>query len=314
MTLVTIITPSYNQAAFLEQTLQSVLSQDYHPVEYLVVDGGSNDGSQEIIEKHSRDLDWWVSEKDTGQAEAINKGLARAQGEVVAWLNSDDLYQPGAIAGAVAALQANPEAGVVFGDAITIDAAGNLIKPLPLGDWGLLDLMGFRIICQPAAFMRRSILAQAGTLDTSYHFLLDHQLWLRMARLAPIRHISSTWAAARHHPGAKNVSQAAGFGQEAFRILDWMQSQLDLAPVVKAHHRRIRAGAYRLSGRYLLDGGLPGPALNAYAHALWYSPSFALQHWRRMAFAMFSLLGGKRLASWAYRRWSSQPNQPASTR
>jgi hypothetical protein len=296
MTLVSIITPSFNQAEFLEATLQSVLSQEYQPIEYLVVDGGSTDGSLEIIQKHSNRLAWWVSERDAGQADAINKGLNRAQGEIVAWLNSDDLYLPGAAAQAAAALLANPKVGMVFGDAVTIDPAGEQIKTLRFDNWGLADLMGFRIICQPAVFMRRSVLEQAGYLDTSYHFMLDHQLWVRMAARAPIQHVAATWAAARHHAGAKNVAQAAGFGQEAFRILEWMQSQPDLAPIMAARRRRITAGAYRLDARYLLDGGLPGPALKSYLHALRLSPRFALQHWRRMAYAVAALVGGKRVS------------------
>lgn len=286
--------------------MQSVLDQDYRPVEYMVVDGGSNDGCREIIRRYEDRLAWWVSERDSGQAEAINKGFARAKGDYIGWLNSDDLYLPGAISQAAEALEADPTLGMVFGDAITINATGNSIKPLVFGDLSLIDLMGFRIICQPAVFMRRSIFEQAGRLDLSYHFLLDHQLWIRMARLAPIRHIPYTWAAARHHPGAKNVAQAGSFGQEAFRILDWMESQPDLAPLVSAHRRRIEAGAYRLSARYLLDGGLPGPALKDYLHALFLSPAFALQHWRRMAYALATLLGAQKLAAWASHRWQHQ--------
>lgn len=310
MALVSIITPSYNQAVFLEKTMQSVFEQDYQPVEYMVVDGGSNDNSLEIIHRHRDRLAWWVSERDSGQAEAINKGFARAKGKYIGWLNSDDLYLPGSISAAVAVLEAEPRVGMVFGDAITIDASGNPLKPLVFGEWSLLDLMGFRIICQPAVFMRRAVLEQAGPLDMSYQYLLDHQLWIRMARLAPIRHIPSAWAAARHHPEAKNVAHADGFGQEAFRILEWMQSQPDLAHQVRAHRRRIEAGAYRLSARYLLDGGLPAPALRAYAHALWLSPAFALQHWRRMAYALACLLGGKKLASWASNRWIQRMTIP----
>jgi hypothetical protein len=195
----------------------------------------------------------------------------------------------------VAALQNNPDAGMVFGDAVTIDAGGQRIKLLTFGDLGLADLMGFRIICQPAVFMHRSVLQQVGDLDASYHFLLDHQLWLRMAQRSPIHHVPATWAAARHHPGAKNVAQAAGFGREAFRILDWMKTQPEMAPLVTARRRRIEAGAWRLNARYLLDGGLPGPALRAYARACWLSPRFALQHWRRMAYAAAVLAGGKHL-------------------
>ena len=243
MPLVSIVTPSYNQAAFLEQTMRSVLAQDYAPIEYIVVDGASSDGSPEIIRRYADKLGWWVSEPDSGQAEAINKGLKRAQGEIVAWLNSDDLYLPGVVSDAVAALQADPSLGMVFGDAITIDAEGQPLNKLSFGDYGLKELMGFRIICQPAVFMRRAVLEQAypgaerAALDTSYHFMLDHHLWLRMARIAPIRHVSALWAAARHHPAAKNVAQAAGFADETQRLLKWMQLQPDLAPLVSANQR-----------------------------------------------------------------------------
>jgi len=245
---VSIITPSYNQAAFLEQTICSILGQSYPRIEYMLVDGGSSDGSVEIIQRYAHRLAWWVSERDSGQAEAINKGLRRASGEIVAWLNSDDLYLPGAVAQAVAAFQADPSLGLVYGDAITIDAHGKPLGRFAFGDWSLLDLAGFRIICQPAVFMRRSVLERAGYLEPSFHFMLDHHLWIRMARLAPVRHVASTsgpepvlglWAAARHHPGAKNVSQAAGFGRETLEVLEWMKTQPDLAALIQRNHRRV---------------------------------------------------------------------------
>jgi glycosyltransferase involved in cell wall biosynthesis len=307
MPLVSIVTPSYNQAAFLEQTMRSVLAQDYAPIEYIVVDGASSDGSPEIIRRYADKLGWWVSEPDSGQAEAINKGLKRAHGEIVAWLNSDDLYLPGVVSGAVAALQADPSLGMVFGDAITIDTEGQPLNKLSFGDYGLMELMGFRIICQPAVFMRRAVLEQAcpgperAALDTSYHFMLDHHLWLRLAKMAPIRHVSALWAAARHHPAAKNVAQAAGFADETQRLLKWMQLQSDLAPLVKANQQMVKAGAYRLTARYLLDGGQPGPALQAYGQAFLSDPVYTLRHWRRIIYAMLSLVGGKSLGSVYYR-------------
>jgi glycosyltransferase involved in cell wall biosynthesis len=297
-----IITPSYNQVAFLEQTIQSVLDQDYPSLEYIIVDGNSSDGSLQVIQKYTHRLAWWVSEPDTGQAEAINKGARHATGEYIAWLNSDDLYLPGAVASAVAMLDGNPTLGMVFGDAITIDERGSQLNRLVFGDWGLEELMGFRIICQPAVFMRRKFFQQAGEVDPTYHYLLDHHLWLRIARLAAVQHVASTWAAARHHPGAKNVSHASGFGEEAFRILKWLECQPDLEGLVERRRRRIEAGAYRLNARYLLDGGHPAPALRSYFQALWRSPGFTLKHWRRILYAAAVLLGGKPLAESIQRR------------
>jgi glycosyltransferase involved in cell wall biosynthesis len=307
--LVSIVTPSYNQAAFLQDSIRSVQAQDYTRVEYLIVDGASQDGSQEIIRRYQDQLAWWVSEPDQGQAEAINKGLSRATGEIVAWLNSDDLYLPGAISSAVAALQADPQLGMVFADAITIDPQGRPLNRLSFGDWSLQQLMAFRIICQPAVFMRRAVLQEAGYLDASYHFMLDHHLWLRMARVAPVRHVDGLWAAARHHLQAKNVSQAAGFGRETLRLLAWMESQDDLADLMQSHRKQIEGGAYRLNARYLLDGGLPGQALKSYGRALRADPGFALQHWHRMLYALLSLLGASELGSWYYKLSASPPEK-----
>jgi len=122
--LVSIVTPSYNQAQFIEATIQSVLSQDYPKIEYIIMDGGSKDGSVEIIHRYAGRLAWWVSERDRGQTDAINKGFAHANGEILAWLNSDDIYHPGAISEAVAHLTAHPETGMVYGDAALIDDQG----------------------------------------------------------------------------------------------------------------------------------------------------------------------------------------------
>jgi glycosyltransferase involved in cell wall biosynthesis len=307
MTRVSVITPSYNQAQYLEETIQSVLRQDYPQVEYILVDGGSDDGSLEIIHRYAPQLAWWVSEPDRGQAEAINKGLSRASGEIVAWLNSDDVYLPGAIREAVDILEENPEIGMVFGDAISIDSQGNPLNELKFGDWGLDELMGFRMICQPAVFMRREAQRQAGPLDSSYHYLLDHHLWIRLALQAPLRHAARKWACARQHPGAKNVAQAAGFGLEAYRIQTWMGTHPELKERAAANRKRIAAGAHRLNARYLLDGGKAGPALKSYWRALLADPGFALQHWHRMLYAVACLIGLDGLAGWYYRLRPQRP-------
>lgn len=267
-------------------------------MEYLIVDGGSTDNSLEIIRRYADDLAWWVSEPDQGQAQAINKGFLRAQGEIIAWLNSDDLYLPGAIASAVQVLQSEPALGLVYGNALTIDPQGTPINKLVFGNWGLAELARFRIICQPAVFMHRAALEKTGYLDTNYHYMLDHHLWLRIASQSPVKHIAAFWAAARQHAGAKNVAQAAGFSRETMRLLQWVQTQPELSGYVKENSHKVIGGATRLSARYYLDGGMPPEALRAYAKAFWFYPAYTLQHWHRIIYAVLCLLGGKGLAGW----------------
>ncbi len=296
--LVSIVTPSYNQAAYLDAAMNSVLDQEYPNVEYLVADGGSTDGSSEIIRRHADRLTWWVSEKDQGQADGANKGFRRAQGEIIGWLNSDDLYRPGAIAGAVAAFQAHPEAGLVFSDVESIDGNGELINVMRFGPRTLEDLMAFKIISQPGVFMRRSLLERVGYLDQSYHLLLDHHLWLRMARHAPLAYApGERWAAARFHAGAKNVAQAGAFGREAYRIAAWLSESPEYAAEMAYCRRRVWAGAHRLNAFYLLDGGQPGAALQAYWKGFWQHPGAVLPDWYRILYALLSPLGLKGLRS-----------------
>jgi glycosyltransferase involved in cell wall biosynthesis len=289
--LVSIVTPSYNQAEFLEDTILSVKGQNYSAIEYLIVDGGSTDGSVDIIKKYRSDLAWWVSEPDEGQASAINKGMSMANGEIVAWLNSDDFYLPGAVDQAVEAFQENPDVGMIFGNAVTIDSQGCPIKELVFPDWQLEDLLAFRIICQPAVFMLRTLYEQVGGLDPNYHFMLDHHLWIRIASKMPIKHSTALWAAARHHPGAKNVSQATSFGRESLEILEWIADQPELAAIVDQNQHQVLAGAYRLNARYLMDGGQYGPALNSYAKAFVNQPGYTAKHWHRVLYAVFGMLG-----------------------
>lgn len=289
--LVSIITPSYNQADFLEETIRAVLEQDYPNLEYLVVDGASSDGSVEIIRRYEERLAWWVSERDGGQAEALNKGLARAKGEIVAWINADDVYRPGAIREAVKVLLENPQVGLVYARLDSIDREGEVFNTISYRQYDLLDLLSFSIIGQPTVFMRRDVVKRAGKLDPAYHYLLDHQLWLRMAQQGEIRYVPQVWAAARHHAGAKNVSQASRFGEEALRIVEWARTQPRLRELLERNEGRVRAGAERLNARYLLDGGEPAEALKAYGRAFLTGPLYTLGHWQRILFALFSLVG-----------------------
>jgi glycosyltransferase involved in cell wall biosynthesis len=286
---VTIVTPSYNQAAFLEQTICSVLDQNYPNLEYFIVDGGSTDGSQAIIQKYADRIDWWISEKDNGQAEAINKGFARSTGKIVAWINSDDVYQPGAIQSAVNVLQDHPEVGLVYSNVLSVDADGEPFNLMTYGNWGLVDLMCFKIIGQPGVFMRKADLQKAGLLDLSYRFLLDHHLWLRIAQNGQMLYVPETWSAARMHPKAKNVALARGFGQEAYQLAAWMPYQPGLSDLYKKNRRRVWAGANRINARYLLDSGASWQSLRAYLRCFMQYPPTALSEWRRIGFTIASL-------------------------
>ncbi len=294
--LVSVITPSFNQARYLEDTIQSVLGQDYPQLEYMVVDGASTDGSVDIIRKYADRLTWWVSEKDSGQAEAINKGFSRARGEIVAWLNSDDIYLSGAVSAAVRAFAENPDAVLIYGNVLAVDEHGETLNILRYDQLDLEELLCFQIIGQPAVFFRREALEKAGYLDPNYHFLLDHHLWLRVALQGRILHVDETWAAARYHAEAKNRARAAEFGREAFRILDWSQrTQPELASILMKVGRRARASAHRVDARYLLDGGQPWPALEAWMHALCIHPPTALARLNILVSAFLQLGGLGRL-------------------
>jgi glycosyltransferase involved in cell wall biosynthesis len=291
MTLVSVVTPSYNQAEFIEQTMRSVLEQDYRELEYFVIDGGSTDGSVDIIRCYADRLAGWETEKDSGQAEAINKGMKRARGEIVAWLNSDDTFLPGAVAAAVQAFATHPQAVLVYGDTRAVDGENRILNVSQYRQLLLEDLLCFEIIGQPAVFMRQSAYEAAGGLDTSYHFMLDHQLWIKLAQQGEIVHVPQLWAAARYHPGAKNRAQATGFAREAFRLLDWVEAQPDLAPAFKRVERRARASVQRVNARYLLDDGQPWPALQAWLRAFVIHPPTALRRLNLLVSAVLNLLG-----------------------
>ena len=205
--LVSVITPSFNQARFLESTILSVLSQKGVDLEYIIVDGGSSDGSQDIIRRYADQLAWWVSEKDQGQTDAINKGFARARGDILAWLNSDDTYEPGAAAEAAAYLHVHPETGMVYGDAHFIDEDGKTIGKFPARQTNYRRLrQGYVHIPQQASFFRARLWRKVGPLDPSFYFAMDYDLWVRLAREAPLDHIPRTWASFRLHSAGKTAA------------------------------------------------------------------------------------------------------------
>ena len=207
--LVTIVTPSLNKGCFLEQAILSVLQQDYPAIEYIVMDGGSSDGSVEIIRRYQDRLAYWASEPDNGQSSAINKGFTHGKGTIVAWLNADDLLAPSAVSIAVRFLEAEPDVGLVYGDRVEIDAKGNTIAYLRCPPH---DPEMFRkdvTLPQETAFFRREVFKGSGGLDESLHFAMDLDLWCRIARVARMRHIPAFLACFRRHKHSKSVVYGA---------------------------------------------------------------------------------------------------------
>lgn len=217
--LVSIVTPSFNQANFLEETIDSVLGQDYPNLEYIIVDGGSTDSSLDVIQKYASKLAWWISEPDAGQTDALNKGFAHAHGEILAWLNSDDTYLPGAIQAAVKVLVDQPQLGLVYGDANLVDLDGNVIGRFPAKQTSYRRLMrGYVHIPQQAAFFRASVWKEVGPLDPTFYFAMDYDLWVRIAKRKPILHVPGLWANFRLHQEGKSTIADARCWPEMLRV------------------------------------------------------------------------------------------------
>jgi len=253
---ISVITPSFNQARYLEATIQSVLEQDYPDVEYIIVDGGSTDGSVEIIQRYADRLAWWVSEKDRGQTDAINKGFARATGDVLAWLNSDDTYQPGALRQAAEALQSHPGAALVYGEANFIDENGRVIGRFPAAQTDLRRLrQGYVHVPQQSAFFPAELWRKVGPLDPSFYFAMDYDLWVRLAGLGALVYLpGKVWANFRLHGGAKTVAADDRCWPEMLRVhyrdgggklsvivgKYWLRRLV--APVIRARRKRMFEG------------------------------------------------------------------------
>jgi len=219
--LVSIVTPSYNQAWFLEATILSVLNQDYPRIEYIIIDGGSADESVEIIRKYQDRLAYWVSEPDRGQGHAINKGFARATGEIFAWLNSDDMYTANAVTTAVQWILAHPDVALVYGDCLIIDETGTTRGLVPwTEDFDLHRLVySHDFVPQPAAFFRADAFRAVGGIDESLYNCLDYDLWIRLAQRYPVQRIPATLAAMRLYAEAKTARATERRWQENFDLV-----------------------------------------------------------------------------------------------
>ena len=249
--LVSLITPSYNQGAFLEQTIQSVLAQDYPNLEYILMDGGSSDNSVEIIQRYASRLSYWESQPDRGQAHAINKGLQRSHGSILGWLNSDDLLMmPDTVSRAVQVFQAEPDIAVVYGRLERINAQGEPV-PTPLLPKDRVEFsrefaVGECVVNQPGSFWQRPIMEQVGWLDESLHYNLDYEYWMRMLLAgARFRRLPQVVARFRLSSGSKTVGQTAAMATEQLTVLEQFLAHPDLPDRLGLPPERIQRQARR---------------------------------------------------------------------
>jgi glycosyltransferase involved in cell wall biosynthesis len=218
--LVSVVTPSFNQSQFIERTILSVLDQDYPNIEYIIIDGGSTDGSLEIIKKYESRIANWKSEPDKGQTDAINKGFQLAHGQVLAWLNSDDTYNPGAIREAVKFLKEHPDVGMVYGDANFINANDEVIGRFPAAQTDRTRLLqGYVHVPQQSSFFRNELWKKVGPLDPDFFFAMDYDLWVRLSALVPLVYFPhQIWANFRLHGEGKTISADDRCWPEMLRV------------------------------------------------------------------------------------------------
>lgn len=210
--LISIVTPCLNAARFIEAAVESVLSQDYARIEYIVMDGGSTDGTLEILKRYE-DRVTLVSGPDSGAADAIERGFDRSSGTILAWLNADDVYLPSAVSAAVHGFESHADAAVIYGGATWIDESGDAIAPYPVRDFDRPLLARECFLCQPASFFRRDAFENAGGIDPRLNLTFDYELWMRLARTYEFQRIDGELALSRMHAANKTL----GWRREVFR-------------------------------------------------------------------------------------------------
>ena len=241
---ITVVTPSYNQAQFLEATLCSIHDQEYPNLEHIVIDGGSTDGSVETIKRYADRLAYWVSEPDRGQTDALIKGFSRATGDIFAWLNSDDLFMPWTLWEVAEFFLKNPEARFVYGDALWIDIKGHVLKSkkeIPFS-W-FIWLYDHNYIPQPSSFWRRDLYEEVGGIDPRFDLAMDADLWIRFAKRTKPIHVRRIWSKMRLYPEQKNqrLRHISDREDEVIR-----SRYLEAEPVVLRKVKKMMAKGFRV--------------------------------------------------------------------
>jgi glycosyltransferase involved in cell wall biosynthesis len=295
--LVTVVTPSYNQAKFIEETLLSVRGQDCLQIEHIVIDGGSTDSTLDVLRRYQSTYALrWLSEPDAGQSDAINKGFLLASGEIIGWLNSDDTYLPGTVARAVACLRDHPDVGWVYGDGYWIDVQGRVLSKCQSAPYDFKGMVYPGIfIVQPTVFFRREVLDRVGLVDVDMHLGMDYDFFLRLGHECKGRYIPNVLATRRLHPAAKSLGRSTEFGNDAISALDKLYARSDLPREVLQVKHSAYAKQHLIAGYRAFNAGQFGKA----RQLLWESWKRDSRLWRKETIIVPLLL----LETWMGLRW-----------
>lgn len=271
----TVVTPAYNQADFLRDTIESVLSQDYPNIEHVVLDDGSTDETPQILKEYS-DKIIWETQKNMGQTATINKGWAMTSGEIITWLNSDDtFYDSTSVSKGIRYLIENPETGVVFGDSMFTEADGTEIEPSrPVVDFTYEKFIKNcdNAIPQPSAFIRRDVVQKVGELNPKFYYFMDWDFWMRAGIYFKIEHIDEILSTYRLHADSKTVAQAKKAAPELEYMYKNFFARDDIPEEIRAIEKEAMMNMCFTSGNYYLDGNDPKSASAMADRAFQYNP------------------------------------------
>ncbi|BAY31823.1 family 2 glycosyl transferase [Nostoc carneum NIES-2107] len=270
-----VITPSFCQGRFIERTIQSVLSQKSSDIEieYFICDGGSTDETIEILQ-HYDDYLRWISEPDNGQADAVNKGIALTTGEIIAWINSDDIYYPGTFGVIKDIFASHPDIQIIYGDADHIDEKDVFIEAYPTEPWNYQRLIDICFLCQPAVFFRRNLVDRYGNLDASLKYCMDYELWLRYGKHIPFYYLPRKLAGSRFYKDNKTLGQRIAVHYE---INNMMHSKFRSVP-----DKWIFAYAHvKVEETLNLDRSNPIQNLK-FVQAVIYNSLWSFYHWKKI--------------------------------
>jgi len=288
--LVSIVTPSFNQGEFIEETIQSILNQDYPNIEHIVIDGASTDGTLSVLKRYDGRI-FWLSQPDRGQSDAINKGFRRARGDILTWLCADDLYERTTVAKIVKHFDEHSATAMVYGECLYIDSMGETIGKYPTRDFDIAALLLFGFIPQPTVFMRKSVLDRVGLADTDLHFAMDLDLWVRIAMSGRVDFISEILGRYRLHDGTKTVSSSGAFEREGIRVKERYLNDTNFKKCLDSSYRNVSCRVYlKIASFYFYEGEVTKTiqylmkafAANPVSRELWGLPYGAWRSIRRM--------------------------------